>query len=72
MVQQNVSLELVSLVNQAGFPNCDLGVIKINDLLRILFHTHSEYWCQVISCDDYALQIDVFCFSMSIEKYVPP
>ena len=60
MVHQNVSLELVSLVNQAGFPNCDLGVIKINDLLRILFHTHSEYWCQVIVCDDYALQMDVF------------
>ena len=35
-------------------------MIKINDLLRILFLTHSEYWCQVIVCDDYALQMDVF------------
>ena len=60
MVQENVSLELVSLEFKAGFPNCDLDVIKINDLLRILFLTHSEYWCQVIVCDDYALQMDVF------------
>ena len=59
MVQENVSLELVSLEFKAGFPNCDLDVIKINDLLRILFLTHSEYSCQVIIPDDYALQIDV-------------
>ena len=60
MVQENVSLEPVSSENKAEFPNCDLDVIKINDLLRILFLTHSEYWCQVIVCDDYALQMDVF------------
>ena len=59
MVQEIVSLELVSLENKAGFPNCDLDVIKINDLLRILFLTHSDYSCQVIIRDDYALQIDV-------------
>ena len=59
MVQENVSLELVSLEFKAGFPNCDLDVIKINDLLRILFLTHSDYSCQVIIRDDYALQIDV-------------
>ena len=31
MVQENVSLELVSLENKAGFPNSDLDVIKINN-----------------------------------------